>query len=132
VSRGPTIRFPAHILLEKHMQELGLIFEPEFQFAKPRRWRADYWVAKKVNKFRAPISDDVALVEIEGAVYSAGRHVRGKGFEQDCIKYSTAAMLGYACFRFTTGQVNDGTAREFLKKWRENLHSGTEVEPAKP
>lgn len=105
----------AHTLLERHMTELGLIFEPEFQFAKPRKWRADYWVARNGK----PPGMSVALVEIEGAIYSAGRHVRGKGFEQDCIKYSTAAMLGFQCFRFTTGQVMSGAAREFLKKWRD-------------
>ena len=74
-------------------------FEREFAFAKPRRFRADFaWPEKMV------------LVEIEGGVWSGGRHTRGSGFSEDCVKYNLAALLGYRVFRFTGDQVRDGTA----------------------
>ena len=75
----------------------------EFYFAKPRRFRADFaWPDRKI------------LAEVEGGTWSGGRHVRGKGYEADCEKYSIAAMLGYRVLRFTTAMVRDGRAIGFL------------------
>jgi very-short-patch-repair endonuclease len=75
----------------------------EFYFAKPRRFRADFaWPDRKI------------LAEVEGGTWSGGRHVRGKGYESDCEKYSIAAMLGYRVLRFTTAMVRDGRAIGFL------------------
>ncbi len=74
-------------------------FEREFVFARPRRFRADFaWPERMV------------LVEIEGGVWSGGRHTRGAGFTRDCEKQNLAALLGYRVFRFTGDQVRDGTA----------------------
>lgn len=61
---------------------------PEFRFAPPRMWRFD---------FAFPASR-VAL-EVEGGVWTGGRHTRGKGFLNDCEKYSEAAVLGWAVIR---------------------------------
>lgn len=98
---------PAHTLLEKHMDELGLSYMPEYQFAMVlgRKWAADYMVHLKT------------LIEIEGGIWSRGRHTRGSGYEKDLEKYNTAAAMGYRVFRFSTGQVMDGSAKEWLKKW---------------
>jgi len=67
--------------------------EREHCFAKSigRRWRFDEaWPARKV------------AVELEGGVYSGGRHVRPEGFEKDCEKYNAAVSLGWRVLRFTT------------------------------
>ena len=72
--------------------------EREYKFAGAigRRWRSDFaW------------PDAMLLVEIEGGVYSGGRHVRGAGYTKDCVKYNSAAMLGWRLLRFTPGMLDD-------------------------
>lgn len=78
---------------------------PEFRFDVHRRWRFDYaWPEKKL------------AVEIEGGVWSGGRHVRGKGYEKDCEKYNRAVVLGWRVLRFTTGMVESGEAMATLEE----------------
>ena len=72
---------------------------PEFQFAKPRRWRADF-----------AFPDAMLLVEIEGGAWSNGRHTRGSGFIGDMEKYNAAAMLGYFVLRYDPSAVRSGAA----------------------
>jgi very-short-patch-repair endonuclease len=97
----------AAILLEIHMKELGIDFTPEFRFALPRQWRFDYLIGD---------IDERTAVEIEGGIFSQGRHVRGAGYEKDLEKYREAAARGYKVYRFSTGEVLKGVAREFLAK----------------
>lgn len=79
--------------------------EKEFVFARSigRRWRFDRaWPDVRV------------AVELEGGVYthvkkngtlSAGRHVRFKGFEEDCCKYNTAQGMMWIVLRFTANML---------------------------
>lgn len=65
----------------------------EYAFLPPRRWRFDYaWPDARV------------AVELEGGVYTNGRHVRPDGFTGDCVKYNHAALNGWRVLRFT-GQL---------------------------
>jgi hypothetical protein len=64
--------------------------EREHRFHESRRWRVDFaWPEQKV------------AVEIEGGVFSGGRHTRGAGFVADCDKYNALAAAGWRLFRFT-------------------------------
>lgn len=64
--------------------------ETEYVFAPPRKWRFDYcWPKQKV------------ALEIEGGVWTRGRHTRGSGFLKDMEKYNTAARMGYLVLRTT-------------------------------
>jgi len=66
----------------------------EYRFAPPRRFRFDFaWPVQRV------------AVELEGGIWSRGRHVRGKGYETDCEKYNLAAKRGWRVFRFTRGML---------------------------
>jgi very-short-patch-repair endonuclease len=77
----------------------------EHRFAPPRRWRFDFaW------------PDRLLALEIEGGTWSGGRHVRGKGYEADCIKYSEAALLGWRVLRVTSEMVSDGRALALLER----------------
>jgi very-short-patch-repair endonuclease len=96
----------AQILLGQHINELKISYGMEYQFDKSRRWRADFYLI-----------EHGILIEIEGSVWTQGRHTRGAGFLADMEKYNTATMLGYRVLRFSTQQVLDGTARAFLKEW---------------
>jgi len=72
--------------------------EREFRFCL-RRWRFDFaW------------PDRLLAAEVEGGVYSQGRHTRGKGFTEDCIKYNEAAILGWRILRFPTQMIPSGEA----------------------
>lgn len=60
----------------------------EFRFAAPRRWKFDYaW------------PDYGVALEVEGGVWTRGRHTRGAGFLKDCEKYNAAAIRGWLVLR---------------------------------
>ncbi len=100
------MRSPGEALLETHLREIeGTTWVSEFVFHPTRRWRADF----VEPNYRW-------LVECEGATYSGGRHVTGKGFENDCEKYAEAAVLGWTVLRFTTNQIMSGKAKDTVKR----------------
>jgi hypothetical protein len=86
-------------------------FEREFRFSPPRKWAADFMIRPR------QLGVALVLLEIEGAVWTSGRHTRGAGFLADMEKYNTATMLGFRVLRFSTEQVETGAARAFLKHW---------------
>jgi hypothetical protein len=45
-----------------------------------------------------------------------GRHVRGRGYEADCEKYSEAALRGWRVLRVTNGMVRDERALALLER----------------
>ena len=55
-------------------------------------------------------------VEVEGGSWSSGRHTRGKGFEDDCIKYGKAMELGWNVYRCTSGMIKSGAAATSIVK----------------
>jgi ribosomal protein L21E len=66
----------------------------EFQFAKDikRRWRIDWY-------FHEPKTGKKVALEVEGGVWTGGRHTRGKGFVGDMEKYNEMAARGIALVR---------------------------------
>lgn len=87
-------------LFAAHVLAYGLpVPVRECRFHPTRQWRFDFaWPAHGI------------AVEVEGGTYSGGRHVRGRGFEQDCDKYNEAAAMGWTVLRFTGSQVHSGKA----------------------
>lgn len=60
----------------------------EHRFHPTRRWRFDYaWPEHKI------------ALEVEGGVWTGGRHTRGAGFLGDMEKYNEAGRLGWRVFR---------------------------------
>ena len=51
----------------------------------------------------------MTLIEVEGGIWTKGRHSRGKGFEQDCEKYLEAVLLGFKVIRLTEKQLDAAT-----------------------
>ncbi len=79
--------------------------ETEYRFHEHRKWRFDFaWPAYKV------------AVEIEGGVWTRGRHVRGRGFMGDCEKYNEAALLDWMVLRVTPDMVGNGAALDYLRR----------------
>jgi hypothetical protein len=46
------------------------------------------------------------VIEIEGAVWTNGRHTRGSGFVKDMEKYNTATAMGFKLIRIQTGDYS--------------------------
>jgi len=64
----------------------------EFVFHPVRKWRFDFaW------------PECMLAVEIEGGIWTAGRHIRPVGMENDMIKYNAAAELGWRVLRYSRG-----------------------------
>lgn len=62
----------------------------EFKFHPVRKWRFDY-----------AIPEHKIALEVEGGVWSGGRHTSPKGFLGDIEKYNTATLMGWRVFRTT-------------------------------
>lgn len=86
-------------VLATHLRVCKISFEQEYKFHPKRKWRADFL-----------ITGTKILVEVEGGIWSGGRHTRGKGYLGDMEKYNEAALLGYTVLRFSTEQVKAGVA----------------------
>jgi very-short-patch-repair endonuclease len=83
--------------------------EREFRFCPTRRFRFDFAFPKQK-----------LAVEIEGGIWTAGRHTRGSGYAHDLDKYNAAARLGWTVLRYTTQMVESGQAiNEVLEVLRE-------------
>lgn len=110
MSKPKILSNEANLLLEKHLAELGLEFLREYKFHRTRKWRFDYALLPINN------GEENYAIEIEGGVWSQGRHTRGSGMQADMIKYREAAAMGFYVFRFSTDEVLNGTAREFIER----------------
>lgn len=76
----------------------------EYRFHEKRRWRFDFAIpSKKI------------AVEIEGGVWTNGRHTRGRGYVGDMEKYNSAALLGWRILRFTPQQQFSEEAFRIIK-----------------
>lgn len=62
----------------------------EFKFHPKRKWRFDY-----------AIPEHKVALEVEGGVWTNGRHIRAQGFLGDMEKYNTATLMGWRVFRTT-------------------------------
>ena len=89
-----SVKLSPYKIIESIITEQGLKFDKEFRFNKNRRWRADYFMPEIKT-----------LLEIDGAVWNGGRHVRGQGFINDCEKLNSASILGYTVLRYSTDTI---------------------------
>ena len=86
-----------------YLDLMQIPYEREVVFAPPRKWRADFRVG-------------TLLIEVEGGMWTNGRHTRGSGFEADCVKYAEAMLLGYRVLRVTPAMISDGRAIDYVIK----------------
>ena len=73
-------------------QTLKVEVVKEFKFHPVRKWRYDYAIADPKIKI---------AIEVEGGVWTNGRHTRGAGFLSDVEKYNAGTLLGWRIFRVT-------------------------------
>lgn len=77
------------LALAAELKLQGIANVPEYRFDPVRRWKFDF----------AMVEQKIA-VEVEGGVWTRGRHVRPAGFIADCEKYNAAVMQGWRVLRY--------------------------------
>ncbi|WP_119025856.1 DUF559 domain-containing protein [Acinetobacter soli] len=97
--KGQRVQSEGEVTLARDLRALKINFEQEYKFHPERNWRADFL-----------ITGTKILIEVEGGIWSGGRHTRGKGFIADMEKYNAAAVMGFKVIRFDTQQVKSGLA----------------------
>jgi hypothetical protein len=97
---------PAVGIFEALLQAEGLpIPESEYRFHPDRKWRFDFaWPAQHL------------ALEVEGGVWSKGRHTRPKGFLGDMEKYNAAAVLGWRVLRCTPDTLTTAQTVLIIRK----------------
>lgn len=79
--------------------------EAEYKFHDKRKWRFDYCFPRHK-----------VAIEIEGGVWTRGRHTRGSGFVKDMEKYNEATRLGWRILRFTPSDLGKNATYELIKE----------------
>ncbi len=81
-------------VVEIVLKSLGLEWVSEYRFHPVRKWRFDYF-----------LQELTIGIEIEGGVFSGGRHTRGAGYSRDCEKYNQAQVLGFRVLRYPAHEI---------------------------
>ena len=81
------------------------VADREVRFHPTRRWKFDLCYPEKM-----------IAIEVEGGTYTGGRHTRPIGFENDCRKYSEAALLGWKVIRVTRGMIDSWEALDLVAR----------------
>lgn len=108
------IRSRLELLFAQQVKDARLP-EPDrdYRFHSTRKWAFDFaWP----NEMEPGVGFKLIAVEVEGGTFIAGRHSRGKGYEEDCIKYAEALIMGWRVLRVTTDMVEDGRAIALLRR----------------
>jgi len=73
--------------------------QEEYRFHPTRMWRFDYcWPEWKI------------ALEINGGIWSRGRHVRGVGFMRDMEKLNVGQIMGWLVLQFPPQKFKSGEA----------------------
>lgn len=76
----------------------------EYKFHPTRRWRFDY-----------AIPEHKIALEVEGGVWTGGRHTSPKGFLNDMEKYNTATLMGWRVFRTIPDELHTNATLQMLR-----------------
>jgi very-short-patch-repair endonuclease len=79
--------------------------EAEHRFHPVRKWRIDFaWPEQKVG------------LEVDGGVWTGGRHTRGAGWLKDTEKINTAVTMGWRMLRCTPQQLCTSEMLDTIKQ----------------
>ncbi|PRY10305.1 hypothetical protein CLV24_11433 [Pontibacter ummariensis] len=77
----------------------------EHRFHPEREWRFDFYLPQSR-----------VAIEVEGGVWTQGRHTRGKGYIGDMEKYNSAQTMGIKVLRFTPDQLLKPKALKVIRQ----------------
>lgn len=87
--------------------ELDLDFVQELKFHPVRKWRFDY----ACERYKIAI-------EVEGGVFTQGRHSRGAGMVNDMEKYNTAVVNGWILLRVIPRELMTTKTLKYIEQAR--------------
>lgn len=76
----------------------------EHKFHPTRKWRFDY-----------AIPEHKIAIEVEGGVWTGGRHTSPKGFLRDMEKYNTATLMGWRVLRTVPSELCTGATLDMIR-----------------
>ena len=105
--KKPKIDYPKLLLDQILITDLPVPVR-EHKFLPTRRWRFDL-----------AFLESKLAVEVEGGIWTYGRHNRAIRFIKDMEKYNQACLLGWNLLRFTTEMVKKGESIKIISKFFE-------------
>lgn len=106
-------RVSAEEVLALQLEAGKWTFTRQHEYAKPRRFKADFLVRHcGVSWCDVPS----VLVEVQGGIYSRQAHGSVTGVLADLERGNAAAIAGYRVIRVTPQMVDDGTALQLIEK----------------
>jgi very-short-patch-repair endonuclease len=100
--------------LSLYLQLEDLVPKREYRFHPVRKWKCDFAFIKQK-----------LLVEVEGGIFTGGRHVTGTGYVKDLIKYNQAAILGWTILRYSSKDVYSGAAAKEIRTYLKDYNDKT-------
>lgn len=82
-----------HILAPDYLEPIA-----EYRFDKKRRWRFDFAIEPATLKI---------AIELQGGIWSNGKHSRGIGYINDCDKHNAAIEQGWLILSYTSHHLDD-------------------------
>lgn len=77
----------------------------EYKFHPVKGWRFDYaW------------PDQMIALEVEGGIWTNGRHSRGSGMKKDMEKYNAAAINGWRMLRVVPTELSSTNTIKMLQQ----------------
>ena len=105
--KKPKIDYPKLLLDQILTTDLPVPVR-EHKFHPTRRWRFDL-----------AFLECKLATEVEGGIWTYGRHNRAISFIKDMEKYNEACLLGWNLLRFTTDMVKKGESIKIISKFFE-------------
>ena len=94
--------------LALHLRAAGIEFERQVIFHPSRKWRFDFAIGMQSSR---PLA-----VEVQGGIWTGGRHSRGKGITDECEKFAHAVIAGWRVMPVTGEQVKSGKALQWIQQ----------------
>jgi len=95
---------PTHIAF---IQEIQRRFDThvveEYKFHPKRKWRIDFY-----------LPEFGLAIELEGGIFTQGRHTRGSGFMADIKKYNEITAAGLSLIRVTYSTLNKNSTFDLI------------------
>jgi hypothetical protein len=89
--------------------------EYEYKFHPERKWRFDI-LFDNCFLYDHPAPLDAVAVEIQGGLFTGGRHVRGAALLAEYEKLNEAQIMGYKVLLVTPKQVDDLEVINLVKR----------------